>query len=365
MTGRFLIRAALLVALALIGGEWPGFTRAQQPDASAEGDGLHVIVAVQGQVSVKRKGWSNYAPATFGTSLRRGDLLRLDSSSQAKVVCAGLTVHDAPSGRTGGVPCPSARPVLNYQGSSALSTRSYWSATFPVIVSPRKTKLLNPRPTLRWTPVQGATSYQIIVRGPELNWSAEVRSKTEMVYPDNAPAFKAENDYKLIVVANGRQSDLEEYPGLGFSTLRSDKAKEVRREEQRIRQLGLPDAPTRFLIAHLYATYGLNAEAIEQLEELSRTIKEPAAARLLGDLYSSIGLSRHAEERYLLALNLSEKANDEEGRGLAHKALGGIYEALGIKNQGVRHLKAALELSQKLGDQAMVGEIERLLAKWK
>jgi len=367
MRGRFLVYSVLLVLLGCLGGGvWTVPTKAQAPGASAESDSaLHVIVAVQGQVGVKRRGWSSYAPAMFGTSLRRGDLLRLEESSQAKVVCAGLTVSDAPRG-IGGVPCPPVKPVLIYRGSSTISTRSYGSVAFPVVVSPRKTKLLDLHPILRWTPVGGATTYRVIVRGGDLSWSTEVRSRTEFVYPENAPALKARDAYKLIVVANnGRRSDEESEPGLGFTVLLPDEAKEVRREEQRIRALGLPDVPTRFLIVCLYATHGLNAEAIERLKELSQSLNEPAPARLLGDLYLAVGLSRHAEECYLLALKLSENANDEEGQELAHKALGEIYEALGNRNSVIQHLKSALELSKKLGDQETARRIEEHLARWR
>src|SRR5215813_1744791 len=370
MTKRSLTCAALFLALELTGDGGKAVpARAQAPDANVGSDsGLNVIVALQGQVIMKRKGWSAFAPARLGTTLQRGDLLRLEGSSQAKVVCANLTISDVPRDLSG-VPCPATRPILIYLGDKVTATRSYGEGAFPRVVAPRKTKLLDPRPTLRWTPVAGATSYKIIVRGQKARgqnpyWNMNVPSVTKLDYPAGAPPLEADTDYKLIVSASGHQSDEETEPGLGFALLRSDKAKEARDAEKKIRSLGLPDAPTRLLIAHLYAAYDLKAEAIDQLEGIPETLQEPAPARLLGALYLAIGLSRHAEKHYLRALEFSRNVNDEEGQALAHKELGRIYdEALGNRNAAIQHLESALKWYKKLGDQQTAGQIEDRLAK--
>jgi hypothetical protein len=366
MTKRFLAYFVFLALLRCASSGWAVTTKAQPPVAGADNDrSLHVIAAVQGQVDVKRKGRSKYEPVRIGTSLRRGDLLRVEASSRATVVCADLTKRDVTSGFSG-VPCPASRQTtLKLPTGLIKPLRSYESLSFPIIVSPRRTKLLDPHPRLRWTPVAGATTYKVIVRGPNLEWMA-VSSKTEIVYPENAPDLKAGNDYRLIVEANGRSSREESIPGLGFTVLPGGEAKEVRREAQKIREMGLPDAPTRLLIAHLYASFDLNAEAIEELEKLPKTLSEPSPVRLLGDLYLAVGLNRRAEERYLYAVDLSEKANDEEGQASAHFALGRIYqEALGNKSAANMHLTAALQSYKKLGDQQKAEDIEERLEKLK
>lgn len=370
MTKRLLTCAALFLALEATGGGGNAVpARAQTPDANARNDiGLNVIVALQGQVAMKRKGWGAFAPAGFGTILQRGDLLRLEGSSQAKVVCADLTISDAPRDLSG-VPCSATRPTLIYLGDKVTATRGYGEGAFPLVIAPRKTKLLNSRPTLRWTPVAGATLYKVIVRGQNArgqnpSWNINVPSITRLGYPAAAPPLEADTDYKLIVSAGGRQSDEEAEPGLGFALLKSDKAKEVRDAEKKIHALGLPDAPTRLLIAYLYAAYDLNAEAIEQLEGISESLREPAPARLLGALYLAIGLSRHAEKHYLRALEFSRNVNDEEGQAIAHKELGRIYdEALGVRNTATQHFESALKWYKNLGDQHTAGRIEEKLAK--
>src|SRR5262249_2653423 len=93
-------------------------------------------------------------------------------------------------------------------------------------------------------------------------------------------------------------------------------SKELLLNEQRIRELGLPDASTRLLIVYLYESEALFEDAIDLLEKTSRTLREPAPARLLGDLYSDVHEWGHAARQYSLALELSKKASDLEGQAL-------------------------------------------------
>jgi len=328
--------------------------------AQTDDSGLHLAVFVQGPVGLKRPGWSSYAPVVFGTYLRLGDLVRRDESSQAKVVCSDLTLRDVPAGIVG-VPCVAARPLLRRPEASLINPTRGWEGygSFPLVLSPRKTKVLTPHPVLQWTPVEGIADYRITVRGPDLVWSRAVGSVTKFLYPDGAPDLKPGVDYKLIVEADGRTSDAEAGPGLGFSILPPDEAKAVAREEERIVALGLPAGPTQFLIAHLYAAYGLNAEAIERLEDTSQGFQAPAVARLLGDLYLAVGLTRRAETSYLNSLKLS-KDDDDEGRMLADMSLARIYEqALGNTQQAIEHLNAALAVANKLGDKQTAHQAER------
>ncbi len=338
----------------------------------AENDGgqaVNLAVFIEGQVSVKRKGWTNYAPVVFGTSLRIGDLLHLDESSRAKVVCSDLTLRDILPGILG-VPCDGAKPVLRRPDGSMINATRSWPSdgSFPMVLSPRKTRLLSAHPVLRWTPVQGTTNYQVIVRAVNFYW-ARVYSATEITYPDKAPQLEAGVDYKLIVETsgpNGRSSSDEPGLGLGFSMLGAKERKAVSEEEGRIENLGLTVGPTQFLIAHLYATHGLNAEAIQRLEGISKTFKVAAVARLLGDLYLNIGLPRQAETNYLNSLSLSMQGKDEEGQMLVHLALARIYgQALGNVKSASEHLDASLALANKLGDDYTAGEVGKTLAELK
>ena len=361
MKNRFLPYGVLLVLLGYIGIGLP--VQAQSPAAqSKSNNAVHVIVAIQGQLSIKRLGWKEYAPALFGTLVRSGDLLKLEGSSKATVACTDLTIYDV-TGGISGIPCLISQPTLVYNRSLIRSTLGSEPGSYPMVISPRKTKLLDPRPVLRWTPVQGVTSYQLTVRGPGVQWSKDVAAKTEFVYPTDAQALRPGESYTLEVIAGDHSSREEGMPGLGFKLLSTAEAQVLREEEKKIRDLHLEDVPTRFLIAQLYATQGLNAEAIEQLEGSPEALKEVAVQRSLGDLYLKIGLNRLAEEHYLQALKLSQKAGDVEGQALAQHALGLIYDqALGNPEAAAPRLQDAVKWYQQLGDSRIVEEIQKQLA---
>ena len=362
MRNRLLLYSMLLVLLGYIG---IGLSvQAQSPATQSESNNaVHVIVAIQGQLSIKRLGWKEYAPALFGTLVRSGDLLKLEGSSKATVACTDLTVHDVTSSFSG-IPCSVSRPTLIYEGGLIRATLGSEPGSYPMVISPRKTKLLDPHPVLRWTPVQGVESYRLtVVHGPGVQWSKNVAAKTEFVYPTDAPALQPGEVYLVEVTAGDHSSQEEGMPGLGFRLLSTTEAQALREKEKKIHDLHLGDIPTRFLIAQLYASQSLNAEAIEQLEGSPDALKEVAVQRFLGDLYLKIGLNRLAEKHYLHALELSQKASDVEGQALAQHALGLIYkQALGNSEAAMPRLRDALKWYQQLGDSHKVEKIQKQLA---
>lgn len=340
-----------------------------------------VVVQVEGQLKFKRPGWTVYAPVVFGKYLYPGDLLDLSKSSNAKVVCSDLTLHQVPTG-IGAVPCPASREVLMWRNRSTIFAARYIGPTresfinatrggssdgsFPVVLSPRKTKLISTHPTLRWTPVGGATAYKVIVRGGNLRWSTVVTSGTEFVYPQNAPQLDVGVYYTLIVVAEEGHPGNEAGLAVGFSLLDAKNQKVVLEEQKQIENLGLPEGPTQFLIAHLYADRGLYAEAIERLEGVSESFRRAAVQKLLGDLHMHIALPREAEADYLHSLELARSENDDEGQMLLHQALASIYEhTLRNKELAVQHLNATLDLARRLGDASAANQAEKQLAEVK
>ena len=348
----------LRASVVLFGAVWMllGCGAPQPTPARPAGGGTEsgLIVGVQGDAAVKRAGWRDYAPALFGAPLRRGDLLRLGSAGSATVACADLKLATVEGG-VSGYPCQTApRTPLVYEGTLLNPTRGdNGSGDTPLVISPRKTKLLNPRPVLRWQPMPGAKSYKLSLRGT--NWIAEMSGASELPYPDSAPALQPGVTYRLVVTAGDRSSSEEPGAGLGFSVLGAAEAKAVKEAEAKIRALSLTETATALLIANVYATNGLYAEAVEGLERLPGP-QEPAVLRLLGDLYISTGLNRLAEERYTTALARSEALSDVEGMAQAQHALGRIYEALGNPAEARRHLSDALALYDRLGDAKQAAE---------
>jgi tetratricopeptide (TPR) repeat protein len=226
--------------------------------------------------------------------------------------------------------------------------------------------LLSPHPLLRWAAVAGADGYSVFIRGPDFYWGSQVRSATEVAYPEGAPELEAGVDYKLIVQTGSRSSADEPGLGLGFAILGSKERKAVQEQQRKIQSLGLPDEPTQYLVAHLYSTHELKAEAIQRLEALSQTFKADAVAQFLGSLYIDIGLTRQAEAYYLNSLELSKSEKDEEGEMRVHLALASIYrEALGNQKLAIEHLEIALALAQKMGDDQTARQVREQLAELK
>jgi hypothetical protein len=347
----------LIVAACGRGGDQSHSPTSKQ--ALGADNATHFVVALDGQLELKRQGWSKFVPASFGTPVRRGDLLRL-GSGQATIVCSDLTIASAQRG-SGGVPCKEAEADLVYNGSRVNATRAGTVEGIPTILAPRRTKLLTARPLLRWQPVDGVGTYTVSVRGPNVTWSTEVRGATEVAYPASAPALAPGQTYKVTVTANKRSSDEEGAADTGFSVLPEQDANAVRDAEKKIRALALPDDAKYFLIANLYASRGLIAEALDVIEMLQAKSDTPATARLAGDLLLDSGLTRHAEEYYANALDGSRRLNDAEGQAIAEARLAAIYESLGNRDEAAKHYHEALRLYQELGDTADVKQIDERL----
>ncbi len=313
--------------------------------------GFNLLVVADGDIQLKRDGWSDFHSTSFGVALYRGDQLSLAPGAKAIVLCDNLAAWTVPSGAPSGLSngCPQAsEPILVRSAGNLGNTRGSTDPLIPYIISPRATKLLNPTPTLRWNSVPGAKSYMIRISGTD--WQESVDT-TEFVYSGNPP-LQFDQDYLLTVEAdNGKSSKDEGMPGLGFSLLADEEAKRIRAEEATIHGLNLPGKANTFALAQIYAGHSLYAEAIEMLEELAKADNQAASVyRALGELYQQVGLLTLAESRHNLALKAAETSGDVESIAEAQKGLGEVYMALGNKNEAVRWLTEAKAEFESLGD---------------
>src|SRR5258706_10206313 len=109
---------------------------AQSSLAAADNtEGTNLAVVINGKTTIKRKGWNRYSPIVFGTRLELGDLLNIGESSELKVLCSDLRLHDVPAGISG-VPCPSFPGVLHRADGSIINpTRSLpRDGSYPVVI---------------------------------------------------------------------------------------------------------------------------------------------------------------------------------------------------------------------------------------
>jgi hypothetical protein len=304
--------------------------------------------------------------AAEGMVIRRGHMLNLDPTAKATVICGDGKRRELAPGRQGNpckTPCTPEVCGIRYDGSTIGATRGpdTDAGLFPVVIAPRKTKLLNLRPTIRWVPIAGAkdsTTYKVTLYGEGMKviWTKEAVSETRLAYPEKEPSLTPGQIYKAVVTSNGLSSEQDHSPGLGFTTLTANQVRAVTDEEIKRKQLELPATQTRLLVANLFAARELYCEAIEQLLDLDTTMKEPAVVGMLGDIYAKIGLNREAEKKYLEALSLTS-AGDLEGIGAIHRSLAQVYEHLGSVEKAIVQLQEAKKAYRRLGNRAMVNSL--------
>lgn len=358
------VQLVLLGCLCLFAGAIS--VSAQSGDNTDQTSGRIILIEPKGSkgaLKVRQGKRGALVNAYEGMLVHRGFLLILDPAARASVICGDGKKRELAPGVQG---CPCKQPCtpeicgINYSGSTIGLTRGPDTDTglFPVIVSPRKTMLRNLRPTIRWSPIVSAKekiTYNVTLYGElqKVIWTKDVVSETRLAYPDTEPPLAPGQTYKVIVTGDGQSSQQDHSPGLGFTTLKADQAQVLVDKERKIKQMQLPETQTRFLIAHIYAARELYAEAIEQLEGLYPTMKVPAVAQMLGDIYAMTGLNREAEKRYVEALSLTP-ANDLEGLGLTQRSLARVYENLGIFDRAIACLVKARNAYQRLRNRVMV-----------
>jgi hypothetical protein len=333
------------------------------PTPVADEAGLNLLVVVEGDVQLRRQGWTDYHPTTFGTALQGGDLLRVGEDARVVVLCSDFKTWTvptgAPSGLTNGCP-PPAEPVLMREGSTIGHTRGGSDPTLPYIISPRTTKLLTSTPLLRWNAAPNATGYTVrVMEGGQIIWETKTTA-TEFPYP-GAPPLQPSKTYLLVVEADtGASSGDEKAVGLGFSLLAKADADRVRASADKLEQVNLTSEAHTFVLAKLYAVAGLNAEAIELLEGLAIGGNEaPNVYRALGELYQQVGLLALAESRYTRALELAKATGDAESTAATQAGLGTVAINLGRNKDARNWLQQAKAGYEALGDTTRSAEIDQ------
>jgi hypothetical protein len=308
--------------------------------------GPNLLVETQGRVSLKREGWTDYVPVSFGVEVRRGDLLRPDEGQEVKILCADLLLHAVR--REGGSPCKVEEPVLRYGESRVLAPRAP-GAPIPYILHPRNTAVLDAHPILSWYDT-GASSYTVaVVKGGKALWSQSGVQGTELRYPDDAPELEPGVDYLLSVKGedSGYGSGEDPAKGLGFQVLCEEEraATEARRDE--ILALPLSDSAHRFALAVYYAGEGLRGEALALLDEISPSISAPAVQLWRGYLLLAMRLPTEAESAYRTALTSAEGMDDLESQAVA-------YAGLWRVTKSETDFDEAIALYEQLGDEAQI-----------
>ncbi len=329
------------------------------------GDDANILIVAEGDVSIKRKTSDHEIPASFGTILHQGDQVIVPGEARAAVLCDGLSLWVPPSGLRSGIAngCPAgAAPGLERSEGNIALPRSGSDPTLPYILHPRSTYILDPQPVLAWNAVPGAAHYTVSVQGEGLTWSERVTG-TRVQYTGR-PAFRAGVTYVVCVEAeNGRSSEEEGAPGLGFTLLDRTAADRAGAGAQQIRELGLSGEAASYALAVFYRGQGLNSEAALLLEQATQQGSQSHSVYLLlGDLYSRMGLHREAQPAFARALDLAQQRGDVETQAFALAGLGRAYTATGASTDATAHLTQAAELFRSLGDVERADAIDQDLA---
>ena len=329
------------------------------------------ILNISGEVQLQRQDGRNIRP-TSGTPIYPGDKLQTSQNGQITIQCADLGIKSIKAGENQLNSCLLASEKSKSECNKNLircpdrgDDQVAWNnAPVPYIISPRRTQLLENKPTLRWNPVAGATSYKLSLREnkTKLNWELTVAG-TEAMYPGE-PALKPGVKYRLIVEANtGASSETPVVEGdTEFGLLDEGEMQRVKDAVGAIGQQVPNAAAKKLATANLYISTNLIAEAIETLESLPKSgVETTPIYRTLGDLYrEKLQLMPQAEFYYKKAIGIA-KPDDIEELTEAHYGLGQVYSSMRNNIKAMSHLKLAKEGYQSLGNVQMVEKVGKQL----
>lgn len=322
--------------------------------------GYHLLVVADGTVFLKRQGWQKYFPASFGTALYRGDLLKPAMDSKAVVLCDNLETWNVSAGEPAGVTnvCSNPTEPVLIRGESRISnTRGGNDPSIPYILSPRSTKLSSSTPILKWNSVAGAEKYFVSITGREFDWRFET-DQVSMEYPGDPPLQSGVTYLVKVQADNGSRSDAEGAPGLGFELLSPEEISQVNMKIERIKALGLTGKAEAFVIAQLYLGYGLRSEAIQILEEqIKQNNQEAAIYKMLGDIYRQVSLNLLAKESYLRAGEMANQSGDRPIYAQIHAGLAEVLLSLGQEEAAKSAFEQASDAYRELGDTATAEEM--------
>ena len=335
-----------------------------------------LIIESSGEVLLKR-GSSEYRQTGVGERLQPGDSLMPTAGATVEVLCKNSDIWTVPAGIASELSagCPEDTTLLvrgetkNRPGGN--------NPNIPFIIYPRMMYVSQAKPTFRWNGVEGASVYTVRLIGPagKAEWETEVQS-TALEYPDDAPPLEWGVKYLVTVEADNGASSVDDEGGiLGFEVLDEFTFDEVQNEAKEILVKNLTDRQKAIALAELYRKEGLIAEAISTLESIEDGDGQTALVyRLLGDLYSQVGLNLFAGARYENATEFFQQSLDRFAIASARAAMAGIELMLGNSQEADRlanqteadylalgHLDGVTELKAQLDN---ASRTRSRLARW-
>ena len=357
----------LLITWLLLGCDTPPTPAppAQNVTQSAEirpADDLHLLYADSAQV--RRTAWDGFHPVSWGTVLRRGDLIQAGDTESARIVCDTLTLTMLPAGQTKSVNelCPAAADGATRLKSGQFEisgSRGGIAPGLPYIITPRHTAVYTTTPHLNWHPVVGTLTYTVRIDNlgtGQTIWQTATQG-TELL----APQLERGHSYLVVVEAVSDawmvSSAEEERPRLGFAIIDDARAEDVAAWRERVLSMGLNSAERHFTLAALYQTERLYSDAITHLNHPSLYTKQsPHRQQRLGELYHRTLLESSALTSYERSLELGLQHHDLEAVGVANARIAAHHFSFWRAKAAYEAAEDALKVYTSLGD---VAQIER------
>jgi hypothetical protein len=322
------------------------------PSVTQAPSAIHFLLESSGTVRIKRFGWSDYIPVSYGTALRTDDLLQVQG--KASVLCSDLSLSET-SG-IGSTPCKTTNPIAFSDGMEYSTFRA--KKIVPYILYPRKTLILTAHPLLRWNDTLSKHYKVSILSNDQEVWSG-VSSVTQMQYPTTAPDLKPEVSYHLRVTDLDENKSSEEDPatGLNFRLVDPILVKKIDAEtSQMFSSQAFSEVDRKFALAIYYLAFTdpnqndklrLFGEAWPLLEEVSKIQPSPAILLKIGDTLAGMALSREAQSAYQFALQYAQSLGDLESQAEAHADLWRV-------NGNQDDFEQAVNFYKQLGDSNQV-----------
>jgi len=318
------------------------------------------LIASEGNVELKRVGWSGFHPVTAGTRLEIKDQVRLASDAKATILCTDFETTWQPTrGERSDVSQGCNKPTASVSQAPeglAINTRS--TEESERIRSPRGS-IRELCPSIRWESF-GEQEYEVQVSlGNQIIWGPVLVDGFEQPMP---PGFlKPELPYRVQVRSFGGSVFVE--PTTPFNVIREDIRSKVAEGETAL-LAQFQDGTLEQELAHaLYLAHqSLRDEALAILDSILPELNSASVELWGAHLALGLGFQYGAAERYENARKLARKYEDLETEAAASAGLG---HAAIKHEQSVPWLREALLLYERLGDEIKASslrrELERLL----
>jgi tetratricopeptide (TPR) repeat protein len=219
----------------------------------------------------------------------------------------------------------------------------------PYLISPRNSFQASDRFTIRWNPVEGATSYTVRLwlwedangGRQRILWETTT-AETSLTY-DGDPPLAMESFYSVEVITDqGISSNQDTGCAIaGFAVLFPETRSRLEADLANLSRQNLPPEDQALATADLYLSYQMLDDAIATLIQQLTLTPSDTLHLALGDLYSLAGLNARAADHYRQGLALATDNQNDLWRAIALEGLGEIDVLNNDLPSAIPHLNQA------------------------